>query len=95
MSNENQDALVAAVSAQVPDVTDEHVAMVLVAWNTIKNGSPLGTIVSDPDTGAIAVRVSDKGVHMWKVTAVDGGTWGDMEPVLKGWTVIKEGTASE
>ena len=86
------DPVVEAISAQLPEVTSEHVAMVLQVWNVIKTGDPVGTIVSDPDTGSIGVRVSESGVHMWRVTGPDGSTWGDMQPTLAGWTVVKEGT---
>lgn len=88
------DPVVAAVSAQLSDVDDATVAAVLAAWNAIKEGSPLGTIVTDP-SGSVAVRVSDNGVHMWRVTAADGSTWSDMQPTLAGWTVVKEGVADE
>lgn len=79
------DELVRTISAQCPDVSDEHVALVLDAWNTITEGEPLGTIKKDPVTGRLAVRVSENGVHQWKVTAPDGGMWSDMQPTLPGW----------
>lgn len=92
MPDEVSEQLVEAVSSQLPEITDEQVAMVLTALNTVREGSPLGTIVTDPESGAVAVRVSDNGIHMWKVTAPDGGTWGDMQPTLPGWTVLREVT---
>jgi hypothetical protein len=82
------DAVVALISAQCPEVSDEHVAMVLSAWNVVLNGEPLGTIKKDPDTGNLAVRVSEGGIHQWKVTAPDGGMWSDVQPTLPGWTVL-------
>lgn len=82
------DPVVGAVSAQLPDVTTEQVAMVLDAWNKVAEGDPLGTILLDPETGATAVRVSDGGVHKWRVTGSDGATWADMQPKLAGWTVV-------
>lgn len=87
--------LVAAVSSQLPGVTDEHVAMVLTALDVVRNGSLVGTIVQNPDTGAIALRVREAGIDMWRITGADGSTWGDMAPTLPGWVVLKEGTASE
>lgn len=80
--------VVTVISDQCPDVTEEHVAMVLAAWNTVLTGDPLGTILMNPADGATAVRVSDNGVHKWRVTATDGGVWADMQPTLAGWTVI-------
>ena len=82
------EAIVSTISDQCPDVTDEHVSMVLAAWNNVINGEAVGTIKLDPLTGNLARRVSEDGVHKWKVTAADGGTWSDMQPVLPGWTVI-------
>lgn len=81
--------IVSTISEQCPEVTGEHVAMVLTAWNNVINGEPLGTVKLDPATGNLAVRVSDQGIHKWRVTAPDGGTWWDMQPVLPGWTTIQ------
>lgn len=82
------ETIVTTISEQCPEVTDEHVAMVLTAWNNVLNGDPLGTIKLEPGTGNLALRVSEDGIHKWKVTAPDGGTWSDMQPVLPGWTTI-------
>jgi hypothetical protein len=81
------DAVVTVISQHLPDITDEQVNAVLSTWNSILNGDPLGTVRLDPNTGHIAYRVSLDGVHMWKVTAPDGGTWQDMQPSLP-WPVI-------
>lgn len=83
------DALVRAISAQLPEVTEEHVNMVLTTLERVKEGAPVGTVLSDPATGSIAVRVSEAGVHMWRVTSPDGGTWSDMQPTLP-WPVLRE-----
>jgi len=82
------DAFVELISEQCPEVTDEHVAMVLAAWNTVKAGDPVGTIKKDPVTGNLAVRVSENGVHQWKITAPDGGMWSDMQPTLHTWNTL-------
>jgi hypothetical protein len=79
------DAVVATVSEQCPEVTDEQVAMVLTAWNTVLSGEPVGTIKKDPASGNLAVRVSENGIHQWKVTSPDGGQWSDLQPTLAGW----------
>lgn len=82
------DTIVATISAQCPEVTDEHVAMVLEAWNTVLNGEPVGTIKLDPESGNLARRVNENGIHQWKITAPDGGMWSDMSPTLPGWTKL-------
>lgn len=86
--NPYNEALITAISAQVPAVTDEQVAMVLNAWNIVQSGDPLGTVLTDPETGRVAVRVAMNGVHHWRVTDPDGGSWVESTPTLPGWTVI-------
>lgn len=88
------DPTVQAVSAQLPDIDDETVTAVINAWNLVRDGDAPGTIVMS-DEGHVAVRISDQGVHLWKVTAANGSTWVETQPTLPGWTVIKEGVASE
>lgn len=91
MTNPNQidEHLVAAISSQLPSVTDEQVTMVLDALNTVRNGEPLGTIVENTETGAVAVRVSENGIHQWRVTHADGGTSIDRQPTLPGWSYLR------
>lgn len=82
------EAVVETISAQLPEVSDEHVAMVLAAWNTVLSGEAVGTVKQDPVSGSLAVRVSEDGVHKWKVTGSDGAQWSDMQPTLPGWTQL-------
>lgn len=81
---------VESVIAQVPGIPEEHVRAVLAALEVVRDGLPVGTIVQDPETSALAVRVSENGVHLWKVTALDGGEWRDMQPTLSGWKVLHQ-----
>jgi hypothetical protein len=82
------DAVVKEVVAQVGDIPEDHVRRVLVALDVIKEGAPVGTVVRDAATGAIACRVSEDGVPFWRVTAMTGNQWIDMQPTLDGWTVL-------
>jgi hypothetical protein len=75
-------------------VTAEQVNLVLTAWNAVKTGDPVGTIVKDPATGAIAHRVDSDGVHLWRVSAPDGTQWADLSPTLPGWEVLVPGAGS-
>lgn len=84
------DPLIETISEQLPEVTTEQVSMVLSAWNTIIGGDALGTVRIDPATGSIALRLSDNGVHKWRVTATDGSSWFDMSPTLVGWNILSE-----
>jgi hypothetical protein len=49
----------------------------------------VGTVLEEPGTGNIAVRVSDQGVPYWHVTGLDGSVSNDQQPTLAGWTVLK------
>lgn len=87
-------AVVQAITSHLgPDagVTTEQVNLVLNAWNAVKTGDSVGTIVKDPATGAIAHRVDSDGVHMWRVSAPDGTQWADLSPTLPGWEVLVPG----
>lgn len=90
MSNEIEvtETVIAAVSEQCPEVTTEQVAMVLTAWNVILEGEPVGTIKQDPATGNLAIRVSEDGIHKWKVTSPAGGQWSDLQSTLPGWVKL-------
>jgi hypothetical protein len=71
------------------DVTEDVVRRVFAAYDAILEGAPVGTVVKDPKSGAIACRVSESGVPLWRVTALDGSVWRDVQPQL-GWDVIAE-----
>jgi hypothetical protein len=79
------DAVVAAIVATVTDVDEGQVRAVLTALEAIRDGAPVGTLVRDVKTGAVALRVSDGGMPVWKVTAPDGAVWTDLQPRLAGW----------
>lgn len=81
------DSVVLAISSQLPDVSDEQVSAVLETWNAVLQGDPLGTVRLDTASGQIGHRVSIDGVHMWRISAPDGGQWTDMQPTLP-WTVV-------
>jgi hypothetical protein len=36
--------------------------------------------------------VLEGGVPLWRVTALDGGTWADLQPRLAGWEILREGS---
>lgn len=80
-----ENAVVTAVAEAVDGVSEDQVRQVLTALAALKEGDPVGTVLRDPDSGAIAVRVIEDGVPAWKVTAINGGEWRDMQPRLDGW----------
>ncbi len=81
--------LVRAVTAQVADLTEEQVKAVLTAVQRAQGGDPVGTVLEEPGTGNIAVRVSDQGALYWRVTGLDGSVSNDAQGTLAGWTVLK------
>jgi hypothetical protein len=81
--------LVRAVTAQVADLNEEQVKAVLAAVQRVQGGDPVGTVLEEPGTGNIAVRVSDQGVPYWHVTSLNGGISNDQQGTLPGWTVLK------
>lgn len=82
------ESTVAAITAACADVTADQVRAVLTALDAVRDGEPVGTLVQDPGTGSIAVRVSDGSVPFWRVTTPDGNTHTDAQPKLAGWVAI-------
>jgi hypothetical protein len=64
------------------EVLPSFVRRVLTAWQEIRNGDPVGTTRRNPDTGAIAHRVNDNGLHLWRISAPDGTQYNDTQPTL-------------
>ncbi len=76
------DAVLERVADAVGDVTVAQAAAVIAAWHTIHEGDPPGTIRKDPETGAVAMRVEDGPVHVWRVNLPDGSQYNDLQPTL-------------
>ncbi len=81
--------LVRAVTALVADMSEEQVKAVLSAVQRVQGGDPVGTVLEEPGTGNIAVRVSDQGALYWRVTGLDGSVSNDQQGTLAGWTVLR------
>lgn len=82
------DSLADTIANQIEGLTGEQVASVLAAWNTVTSGDPLGTVLRDSVSKAVAHRVSRDGVYMWHVSAPDAGSWFDTQPTLAGWDTL-------
>lgn len=80
-------SVVEQIVARVQGVDNEKVAAVLAAWQSIREGDPIGTVRRCPDTGGIAHRVSVEGVHMWRVSMPDGSQHNDLQPTLR-WPIV-------
>lgn len=59
-----------------------HVVAVLAAYRAILSGDPLGVIRRNPETGEIAHRVNQDGLHMWRISHQDGTQYNDLQPTL-------------
>ena len=79
-----------AIATQLGDsgLTAEQIAQVLGAYNAVRAGDPVGTIVRNPETGAVAHRVVEAGVHVWRCSHPDGTQWSDLSPTLVGWETV-------
>lgn len=75
--------------AAIAEVTVAQAAAVIAAWHSIHEGDAIGTLRRDPDTGAVALRVMDNNMHMWRVNNPDGTSYNDMQPTLS-WPKIGE-----
>jgi hypothetical protein len=64
------------------------VAAILAAYVNVMEGDPVGTIVRNPENGSVAVRAEDNGLHIWRVSCVDGSVYNDLQPTLLGWEKI-------
>lgn len=85
------DSVVRQIVENVSDVTEDTVRRVFASYDALCEGAAVGTVVKDPQTGAIAVRVAGDGVPRWQVTTVSGDQWVDMQPNLDGWETISGG----
>jgi len=68
-------------------LTADQVKRVLTSYIAIYEGDEVGTVRHNPDTGEIAHRVSQDGVHMWRVTHPDGSQYNDMQGTLD-WPTV-------
>jgi hypothetical protein len=83
-----QIAALASKSGEQHELTANDVAVVLQAYINIHQGDPITTLLRNPETGEIAHRVAEGGVHMWRVSGPDGSQYNDLEPTLPGWEKI-------
>lgn len=73
------------VANHVKGLTPEQVQAVLDAYNAVQEGDPIGT-VRRHESGSVAVRCEQDGLHVWKVTLLDGGQYNDLSAI--NWPVL-------
>lgn len=76
-----QIAQVAAEETEEP-LTANQTAAIIAAYHNVVSGDPVGTMRRDPETGAIALKVVDNGVMLWRVSVPDGTQYNDLQPTL-------------
>jgi hypothetical protein len=70
------------------NLTDEEAAKVIAALEAAAVESGVGTVLHNPATGDLALRVRQYAETYWRVYATDDRTW--IEPELVGWDVLHE-----
>lgn len=75
-------------------LSQEQINLVLGAYNAVRQGEPVGTIMKNTETGAIAHRVETDGVHLWRVSLPNGEQWTDLSPTLPGWDTLSGGKSA-
>jgi len=72
-------------------LTDEEAAKVIAALEAAAVEAGVGTVLHNPATGDVAVRVRQYAETYWRVYSTDDRTW--IEPELVGWDVLHEAAA--
>jgi hypothetical protein len=76
-----QIAQVASEESEEP-LSPNQAAAVIAAYHNVVSGDPVGTMRRDPETGAIALKVLDNGLFIWRVNVPDGTFYNDLQPTL-------------
>lgn len=83
-----KDNEIQALKAMLGDtVTEAQIDAMLAAQEAIVDGSAVGTVVRDKDSGKVAHRVMVNGIAQWRVSGADGEQYNDLQPTLP-WDVI-------
>jgi hypothetical protein len=78
-----QIATIAAEEGEEPVPIGKVVAL-FAAYNNIMQGDPVGTMRVNSENGAIAVRVVDNGLHIWRINVPKTGEqYNDLQPTLQ------------
>jgi hypothetical protein len=68
-------------------LSEEDAAKVIAALEVVTTDPGVGTVLRNPATGDVAVRVGQYGEFYWRVYATDDRTWIEKEPIV-GWDVL-------
>jgi hypothetical protein len=76
-----------ASEADTP-ITTAQVSAVIAAYHNVTGGDPVGTMRHNPESGAIAIRVNQEGLILWRVSDPNGDFYNDLQPTLD-WPEVK------
>jgi hypothetical protein len=77
------DQIASVASEAGEQLTRNQVSAVLAAYINILAGDPVGTVRRDPETGSMAIRVNDNGLHVWRVNnPATGEQYNDTQPSI-------------
>ena len=78
-------------AVQAAELSPEDQAKVIAALEAVAVEQGVGTVLHNPATGDVALRVRQYDEVYWRVYATDDRTW--IEPELVGWDVLHEAAA--
>jgi hypothetical protein len=81
----------AKIEAALAGADEETTAKVLAALEAVAVEAGVGTVLHNPATGDVALRVRQYDEVYWRVYSTDDRTW--IEPELVGWDVLHEAAA--
>ena len=79
-------------AVQAANLSDEDAAKVLAALDELTTDPGVGTVLRNPSTGDVALRVGQYGEFYWRIYATDDRTWIEQEPIV-GWDVLFDAPA--
>ena len=74
------------------NLTEEEAAKVIAALEAAAVEQGVGTVLHNPATGDVALRVGQYGEFYWRIYATDDRTWIEKEPLV-GWDVLHKAAA--
>jgi hypothetical protein len=81
----------AKIEAALAGADEETTAKVLAALEAVAVEAGVGTVLHNPATGDVALRVRQYDEVYWRVYSTDDRTW--IEPEIVGWDVLHEAAA--
>jgi hypothetical protein len=73
------------------NLSDEDAAKVIAALEAVAVEQGVGTVLHNPATGDVALRVRQYAETYWRVYSTDDRTW--IEQEIVGWDVLHEAAA--